>query len=57
MFIKLWRGKGVYSDEKGKFLLWLFMIIRNIVIDIVRKRKNDFIFLEEIFDFIEDDYF
>lgn len=56
VFIKLWRGKGVYSDEKGKFSSWLFTITRNTAIDMVRKRKNDPIFSEEIFDFIEDDH-
>lgn len=56
VFIKLWRGKGVYSDEKGKFSSWLFTITRNTAIDIVRKRKTDPIFSEEIFDFIEDDH-
>ena len=56
VFIKLWRGKGVYSDGKGKFSSWLFTITRNTAIDIVRKRKTDPIFSEEIFDFIEDNH-
>jgi RNA polymerase sigma factor (sigma-70 family) len=54
VFIKLWRGNGVYDESKGKFSSWLFTITRNTAIDLLRKRKVEPSSNEEIFDFIED---
>ncbi|TCI69237.1 MULTISPECIES: RNA polymerase sigma factor [Exiguobacterium] len=41
VFIKLWRGGGVYDDSKGKFKSWLFTMSRHVTIDLIRKRKPD----------------
>ncbi|WP_078990553.1 sigma-70 family RNA polymerase sigma factor [Priestia flexa] len=53
VFVKIWRGKGIYHEGKGKFSSWLFTISRNTVIDLIRKRKSDPIFSAEVFDYIE----
>ncbi len=55
VFIKIWRGNGVYHEEKGKFSSWLFTMARNTAIDLIRKRKSDPIFSDEVFDYIEDE--
>lgn len=39
VFIKLWRGGGVYDESKGKFRSWLFTMSRHVTIDLIRKRK------------------
>ncbi|MCC5891687.1 sigma-70 family RNA polymerase sigma factor [Exiguobacterium sp.] len=41
VFIKLWRGGGVYDESKGKFKSWLFTMGRHVAIDLIRKRKPD----------------
>jgi RNA polymerase sigma factor (sigma-70 family) len=41
VFIKLWRGIGVYDESKGKFSSWLLTVTRNSAIDLIRKRKRD----------------
>ncbi|WP_338484610.1 RNA polymerase sigma factor [Alkalicoccus halolimnae] len=40
VMIKLWRGKGVYSAEKGRFTTWLLTITRHTAIDYLRKQKR-----------------
>ncbi|MEK5138704.1 sigma-70 family RNA polymerase sigma factor [Priestia sp. FSL W8-0001] len=55
VFVKIWRGKGIYHEGKGKFSSWLFTIARNTAIDLIRKRKSDPIFSDEVFDYIEDE--
>jgi len=40
VFIKIWRGKGVYDESKGKFTSWLFRMAQNTAIDLIRKRKK-----------------
>ncbi|PTL38237.1 RNA polymerase sigma factor [Alkalicoccus saliphilus] len=40
VMIKLWRGKGIYSEEKGKFTTWLLTITRHTAIDYLRKQKK-----------------
>lgn len=47
VFIKLWRKKGVYSEEKGKFSSWLLTITRNTCLDFIRKTKKDEVELED----------
>ncbi|MFC7370106.1 RNA polymerase sigma factor [Fictibacillus iocasae] len=39
VFIKIWRKKGLYSQEKGKFSSWMLTVARNACIDLLRKRK------------------
>lgn len=41
VFIKLWRGGGIYDESKGKFRSWLFTMSRHVAIDLIRKRKPD----------------
>lgn len=41
VFIKLWRGVGVYDETKGQFRSWLFTMGRNVAIDLIRRRKPD----------------
>lgn len=41
VFIKLWKGNGVYDDSKGKFSSWLLTMTRNTAIDIIRKTKKE----------------
>lgn len=48
VFIKLWRGGGIYDETKGKFRSWLFTMSRHVAIDLIRKRKPD-LQLEESF--------
>lgn len=47
VFIKIWRGKGVYDESKGKFTSWLFRIAQNTAIDLIRKRKKPSVPIEE----------
>ncbi len=41
VFIKLWRGGGIYDESKGKFRSWFFTMSRHVAIDLIRKRKPD----------------
>lgn len=50
VFIKIWRGVGEYDDSKGKFTSWLFRMAQNSAIDLIRKRKNPTVPLDEIAD-------
>ncbi|WP_142830842.1 RNA polymerase sigma factor [Planococcus soli] len=47
VFIKIWRGKGVYDESKGKFTSWLFRMAQNTAIDLIRKRKKPTVPIEE----------
>lgn len=47
VFIKIWRGKGVYDESKGKFTSWLFRMAQNTAIDLIRKRKKPSVPIEE----------
>jgi len=40
VMIKLWKGKGVYSPEQGKFSSWLLTVTRNTAIDFLRKQQK-----------------
>jgi len=40
VFIKLWKGRGIYDETKGKFSSWILTIARNTAIDLIRKRKD-----------------
>ncbi|CAM3876756.1 RNA polymerase sigma factor [Alkalicoccus chagannorensis] len=40
VLIKLWKGNGVYSPDKGKFSTWLLSITRNTAIDYLRRQKK-----------------
>lgn len=40
VMIKLWKGKGVYSPEQGKFSSWLLTMTRNTAIDYLRKQQK-----------------
>ncbi|NJP38074.1 RNA polymerase sigma factor [Alkalicoccus luteus] len=40
VMIKLWRGKGVYHTDKGRFSSWLLTITRNTAIDYIRKHTR-----------------
>ena len=52
VFIKLWRGKGEYDESKGKFPSWLFRMAQNIAVDLIRKRKEPAVPLDEIGDLV-----
>lgn len=47
VFIKIWCGKGVYDESKGKFTSWLFRMAQNTAIDLIRKRKKPSAPIEE----------
>ncbi|TWT07888.1 sigma-70 family RNA polymerase sigma factor [Planococcus sp. CPCC 101016] len=47
VFIKIWRGKGVYDESKGKFTSWLFRMAQNTAIDLIRKHKKPTVPIEE----------
>ena len=47
VFIKIWRGKGVYDESKGKFTSWLFRMAQNTAIDLIRKNKKPTVPIEE----------
>lgn len=47
VFIKIWRGKGIYDESKGKFTSWLFRMAQNTAIDLIRKRKKPTVPIEE----------
>ncbi|AQQ53281.1 RNA polymerase sigma factor [Planococcus lenghuensis] len=47
VFIKIWRGVGKYDESKGKFTSWLFTMSRNAAIDLIRKRKQGQVSIEE----------
>ncbi|WP_280770415.1 RNA polymerase sigma factor [Salipaludibacillus daqingensis] len=40
VMIKLWKGKGGYSPEYGKFSSWLLTVTRHTAIDYLRKQKK-----------------
>lgn len=40
VFLKLWNGVNIYSEDKGKFSSWLLTITRNKSIDEIRKSKR-----------------
>lgn len=40
VMIKLWKGKGVYSPEYGKFSSWLLTVTRHTAIDYLRKQQK-----------------
>jgi RNA polymerase sigma factor (sigma-70 family) len=41
VFIKLWKGKAQYSEEKGKFSSWLLTMTRHTAIDLLRKQSKE----------------
>ncbi|TLS35964.1 RNA polymerase sigma factor [Pseudalkalibacillus caeni] len=41
VFIKLWKGNGSYSSDKGKFSSWLLTVTRNTALDVLRKKKRN----------------
>lgn len=41
VFIKLWKGKAQYSDDKGKFSSWLLTMTRHTAIDVLRKQSKE----------------
>ncbi|MBN8208106.1 sigma-70 family RNA polymerase sigma factor [Bacillus sp. NTK071] len=41
VFIKLWKGKALYSDDKGKFSSWLLTMTRHTAIDVLRKQPTE----------------
>ena len=47
VFLKLWRGKGIYDESKGKFTSWLFRMAQNSAVDLIRKRKKPSVPLDE----------
>ncbi|MQR97443.1 RNA polymerase sigma factor [Fictibacillus phosphorivorans] len=52
VFMKLWRKKGLYSEDKGKFSSWLLTVTRNACIDLIRKQqKNEVEILEKDIDY------
>ncbi|WNB91382.1 sigma-70 family RNA polymerase sigma factor [Bacillus sp. NEB1478] len=52
VFMKLWRKKGIYAEEKGKFSSWLLTVTRNACIDLIRKQnKNEVEILERDIDY------
>jgi RNA polymerase sigma factor (sigma-70 family) len=40
VFMKLWRKKGIYTEDKGKFSSWILTVTRNACIDLMRKQKK-----------------
>ncbi|TYS65138.1 sigma-70 family RNA polymerase sigma factor [Bacillus infantis] len=48
VFLKIWRGKGHYTEDKGKFSSWLFTMARNTAIDIIRKKEKGPVPVDEI---------
>lgn len=55
VFIKIWRGKGVYDESKGKFTSWLFRMAQNTAIDLIRKRKQPSVPIEEAAQMVSND--
>ncbi|MDN4524296.1 RNA polymerase sigma factor [Fictibacillus fluitans] len=55
VFIKLWRKKGVYSEEKGKFSSWLLTVTRNTCLDFIRKAKGNEVELEDRDSLVKDE--
>ncbi|EGA90436.1 RNA polymerase, sigma-24 subunit, ECF subfamily protein [Planococcus donghaensis MPA1U2] len=55
VFIKIWRGKGVYDESKGKFSSWLFRMAQNTAIDLIRKRKKPTVPIEEASQMVSND--
>ncbi|MBY6037905.1 sigma-70 family RNA polymerase sigma factor [Fictibacillus nanhaiensis] len=52
VFMKLWRKKGIYTEEKGKFSSWILTVTRNACIDLIRKQnKNEVEILERDIDY------
>ncbi|MFD1019188.1 RNA polymerase sigma factor [Thalassobacillus hwangdonensis] len=47
VFMKLWTDKATYDESKGKFSSWLLTVARYTGIDLIRKRKNNHVTLEE----------
>jgi RNA polymerase sigma-70 factor (ECF subfamily) len=41
VFMKIWRKKGIYSEQSGKFSSWLLTVTRNACIDLIRKQKKN----------------
>lgn len=39
-FISVWRGRALYSAERGEVSAWLFSVVRNRSIDVVRCRQR-----------------
>jgi RNA polymerase sigma factor (sigma-70 family) len=37
VFMKLWRKKGIYTEEKGKFSSWILTVTRNACIETAKK--------------------
>ncbi|PYZ92210.1 RNA polymerase subunit sigma-70 [Salipaludibacillus keqinensis] len=40
VMIKLWKGKGTYSPDYGKFSSWLLTVTRHTAIDYLRKQQK-----------------
>lgn len=55
VFIKIWRGKGVYDESKGKFTSWLFRMAQNTAIDLIRKHKKPSVPIEEAAQMVSND--
>ncbi|MCA0985902.1 RNA polymerase sigma factor [Guptibacillus algicola] len=41
VFIKLWKGRAKYTEEKGKFSSWILTMTRHTAIDILRKQSRE----------------
>ncbi|WP_088006961.1 RNA polymerase sigma factor [Indiicoccus explosivorum] len=55
VFIKLWKGTGVFDEGKGTFSSWLFTMTRNTALDLLRKRKQAAVPLEEAGELVNGD--
>ena len=38
-FINVWRGAGTFDPERASFATWLYRIVRNRAVDLVRRRR------------------
>ncbi|WP_181350270.1 RNA polymerase sigma factor [Thalassobacillus sp. CUG 92003] len=54
VFIKIWTHKAVYQEKKGKFSSWIVTVTRYTCIDLIRKRKDENVSLEEETDIPEE---
>ncbi|EIT84315.1 RNA polymerase ECF-type sigma factor [Fictibacillus macauensis ZFHKF-1] len=41
VFMKLWRKKGIYTADKGKFSSFLLTVTRNTCLDLLRKQSKN----------------
>lgn len=48
VFMKLWRKKGIYTEDKGKFSSWILTVTRNACIDLIRKQQKNEVEILEI---------